>query len=285
MGPKAAGRGPRNSIRGHEVSDSDTVSPAGSDGVLAAVMSETDRIVDTLKRALKSRGMTYAALAAQIGLSEASIKRIFSERTLTLTRLESICAALNLTVQEVTRLAGGGPGDAAGGVDTLTEAQEAALAADPQLLACFHLLANGHTPREVATALEADAKLLRRWLSRLDALGLLALQPKQRVRLRVGSAINWRRNGPVRRLYEQQVREEFLRGDFTAAGESLQFRSAELSEPSRQIMQRRIDRLVAEFADLAELDRRLPGREKRSTGMLIAMRPWVLSMFRSLLKR
>jgi transcriptional regulator with XRE-family HTH domain len=247
-------------------------------------MNETDRIVDTLKRALKSRGITYAALGARIGLSEASIKRIFAQRTLTLARLESICAVLDLSVREVTRLAGGGSADGAAEVDSLTESQEEALAADPRLLACFHLLANGHTPREVAVALQADPKLLRGWLSRLDALGLLALQPKQRVRLRVGSAINWRRNGPVRRLYEQQVREEFLRGDFTAAGESLQFRSAELSESSRQIMQRRVDRLVAEFADLAELDRRLPGREKRSTGMLIALRPWVLSMFRSLLK-
>ncbi len=103
--------------------------------------------------------------------------------------------------------------------------------------------------------------------------------------LRVGPSISWRRNGPVRRLYEQRVREEFLRSDFSAHGETLQFRSAELSEASRQILQRRIDRLIAEYADLAELDRRLPGREKRSTGMLVAMRPWVLSMFRSLLHK
>ena len=245
-------------------------------------MNETERIVAVLKRTLKARAITYAALAPRLGLSEASVKRVFAQRTLTLERLEKICGVLELSVQEVARLAGGASRES---LDTLSEAQEAGLAADPQLLACFHLLANGHTPREVAVALRADERQLRRWLVRLDALRLLSLQPKLKVRLRVGSAINWRRNGPVRRVYEKQVREEFLRSEFTAADESLQFRSAELSEASRRIMQRKVDRLVAEFADLAELDRELPGREKRSTGLLVAVRPWVLSMFRSLLGR
>jgi DNA-binding Xre family transcriptional regulator len=248
-------------------------------------MNETHRIVDALKRALKARGITYAELARQLQLSEAAVKRMFSVRSLTLGRLEAICAVLNMTVHELSRLAAAPGADADEPADTLSIEQEQGLATDPQLLACFHLLANGHTPREVATALRADTRQLRQWLQRLDRLGLLALHPKLRVRLRVGPSINWRRNGPVRQLYEQQVREEFLRSEFAAPSETLQFRSAELSEASRQILQRRIDRLVAEYADLAELDRRLPGREKRSTGMLVALRPWVLSMFRSLLHK
>lgn len=248
-------------------------------------MNETAQIVEALKRALKARGITYAALGKHLDLSEASVKRVFSLRSLTLARLEAICSVLNLTVQELSRLAGGSDLNPAEQPDTLSVTQEQGLAADPQLLACFHLLANGHTPQEVATSLRADTRRLRQWLQRLDALGLLAVHPKLRVRLRVGPSINWRRNGPVRQLYEQQVREEFLRSDFSNAGEAIQFRSAELSAASRQILQRRIDRLVAEFTDLAELDRRLPGREKRSTGMLVAMRPWVLSMFRSLLQK
>ncbi|MEA3108945.1 MAG: hypothetical protein QOI88_3550, partial [Gammaproteobacteria bacterium] len=42
------------------------------------------------------------------------------------------------------------------------------------------------------------------------------------------------------------------------------------------------ERLAAEFRDLAELDRTLPSRDKRSIGMLLATRPWVFSMFESL---
>lgn len=45
---------------------------------------------------------------------------------------------------------------------------------------------------------------------------------------------------------------------------------------------RKLERLAAEFRDLAELDRGLPNREKRSYAVLLAGRPWVFSMFRSL---
>jgi len=48
-------------------------------------------LVDTLKRILKGRGITYATVAAGLGLSEASVKRMFSRRDLTLQRLEDVC--------------------------------------------------------------------------------------------------------------------------------------------------------------------------------------------------
>ena len=68
---------------------------------------ETTRIVRELKRLLKARGVTYADLGRRIGLSEASVKRIFSRRTMTLGRLERICGAIDATVFEVVNLAGG----------------------------------------------------------------------------------------------------------------------------------------------------------------------------------
>jgi DNA-binding Xre family transcriptional regulator len=240
-------------------------------------MSESANIVAVLKRALRARGMTYAMLGRAIGLSEPSVKRVLSRGTLTLARLEAICRVLDLSVQDAARLAGTTRGEGDG--QTLSDAQERGLAADFRLLACFHLLANGRTAREAGRRLEVDDHTLRRLLVRLDALGLLTLEPRWRVRLRVGPAIAWRANGPVRHLYETQVREEFMRASFDGPSATLQFRSAELSEASCRVLQRRLDRLAAEFADLAELDRSLPGRDKRSTGLMLAFRPWIFSMF------
>ena len=51
----------------------------------------TVSLVEALKRALKSRGITYAALAAKLGLSEASVKRMFSRRDFTLQRMDDVC--------------------------------------------------------------------------------------------------------------------------------------------------------------------------------------------------
>ena len=52
----------------------------------------TVALVDALKRALKSRGITYSALAARLGLSEAGVKRMFSKHDFTLQRMDDVCS-------------------------------------------------------------------------------------------------------------------------------------------------------------------------------------------------
>jgi len=245
-------------------------------------MGETNRIILALKRSLRSRGITYAMLAKRISLSEPSVKRILSRGSLSLPRLERICEAVGISMEELMRPV---PHAEAENSSTLTAAQESALAADPQLLGCFYLLTNGHSPRDVAAELGADEKLLRRWLVKLDNLQLVELRARLGARLRVHAPISWREDGPIRRTYEQQVREEFMRSTFQAQDEVLHFRSAELSEASRQVLQRKLARLTADFNELADLDRHVSGREKRSVALMTACRPWVFSMFDGLRKR
>jgi DNA-binding Xre family transcriptional regulator len=245
-------------------------------------MSESAHIVAVLKRSLKARGTTYRDLARAIGLSEASIKRIFSEETFTLDRLEQICAAAGLTIAELVRLA---TPHASSGSQQLTLAQEQALAADPRVLASFYLLLNGHEPAAIATDLNLTERELRRVLVQLDAANLIELQPKLKVRLRTSNVISWRTDGPVRRLYEQQVKSEFLRAEFTGRNELIEFGSAELSDASARILARKAEMLAREFAELAALDAGLRGGQKRSMGLLLALRPWVFSMYDGLRKR
>jgi len=241
--------------------------------------AETARIMESLKRVMKSRSMTYADLAQRVGLSEASVKRIFSQSTLTLARLDQICQTLETSIQEITRLAGTRPSEA---MDSLRIDQEEALAADPNLLACYYLVANGRSGQEIALELGVEERNVRRWFVRLDALELITVQSKLRARARTTSAIKWRENGPVRKLYERKVQQEFMQSAFSHPSEAFHFRSSELSESSYQVLLRRLDRLASEFRDLAELDRTLPSRDKRSVGLLVAARPWVFSMFASL---
>jgi DNA-binding Xre family transcriptional regulator len=244
--------------------------------------NETARIVSSLKRIMKSRAVTYAQLARDIHLSEPSVKRILSRATLTLHRLEQICRALDVSIHEVTRLAAEVGAESS---DSLSLEQETALATDWSLLACFYLLANGRTWREIAVELRADERQVRRWFVRLHALRLVELRSQLRARPRTTSAIAWRKDGPVRRLYEKRAREEFLRSSFSGADEVQHFRSAELSDASWRVLLRKLERLSAEFRDLAEIDRSLPSREKRSVAVYLAGRPWVFSLFGALQQR
>ena len=47
-------------------------------------MDQTAKLLDTLKAYLKSRDITYRNLAQRLKLSESSIKRVFSEYTLSI---------------------------------------------------------------------------------------------------------------------------------------------------------------------------------------------------------
>lgn len=239
-------------------------------------MNETKKLIETLKRCLRSRGVTYRALAKALGLSESSVKRVFAEESFTLARLERVCTVLEMTVTDLVQM---NSGSRETHPHTLTFEQERVLANNPSLLACFYLLLNGRSEGEVQRRLGLSLAAFRGLLTNLANAGLLERQGKQKIRLHARLPIAWRPNGPVRRLYERQVRAEFLQHPFEGPQESLTFHSAELSAASLRILQRKIDRLAADFAELAALDMRVPAREKTSTALLLACRPWVFSMF------
>jgi len=239
-------------------------------------VSETSQLIAALKTVLKARGVTYRHIAGALRLSEASVKRILAAESLSLERLEAICRFLDLTVYELIRLARTGETE---DVSVLTEVQEAALAQNPQLLACFYLLLNGWTPTRVARRLELSEPQLARLLVALDKLHLIELHPRNRVRPLTARTILWRKGGAVRRMYERQVKAEFLDADFDSGDAVMRFETGELSDASLGMLEKKIDRLVREFENLADLDVALMPERKKAVGLLVVFRPWVLSLF------
>ena len=234
-------------------------------------MSQTSHLISTLKRCLRAKGVTYRDVAAAIGLSESSVKRLFSEKTFSLQRLEEICRYLEMSIYELSRLAAAGDDHRS---DRLTDEQETALAADPVLLSYFYLLLIGWKPYRIGQRLKLDEAGQVRYLNQLDRLRLIELMPRKRARLLTDSRISWSATGPVRRRYESQVKREFVSHAFAAANESFRLESSELSDASISVLLRRVDRLVEEFSELTEIDRHLPQEKKRSFGILLGARPW-----------
>lgn len=242
-------------------------------------MSESAAVILALKRSLKTRGLTYRDLAKRVGLSEASVKRVFASETFTLQRLETICAAIGMSMVEVVRIAAEARDTP---TRTLTIEQEQLLADSPHLLACFYLLLNGRSSAEVMKRMALSERDLRKLYVALDAARLVELQPRLKARLRVGPVITWRTDGPMYRVYERHVKAEFLQSEFKGPLEALHFRSAEISEASARILARKLERLERDFVEMATLDVGLPAVQKQNVALLVAFRPWVLSMFGSL---
>jgi len=232
-------------------------------------------VTDALKRCLKSRGMTYATLARAVGLSEASIKRLFSSGGFTMKRIEQICRVLDIDLYELARLAR----SEGASVADLTVRQEQALADNPRLLLVFHLLLGDWRADEIVAEYSVSHAECVRLLLELDRLRLIDLRPGDEVRLRTARHVNWRRDGPIRRAYQGKVLDEFFGAAFDRAGETLRFEAKELSQASRDVLRRKLERLVQDFNELAEIDAALKPAERDSVGLVIGLRPYVLSLF------
>jgi transcriptional regulator with XRE-family HTH domain len=241
----------------------------------------TVQLIDALKRLLKSRRVNYAELARRIGLSEASVKRLFSERTFTLARLEQVLNALDIDFFELARLARG----AADAEQLMTEAQEHALASEPRLMGVFYLLYHEWQPEQVLERFELGAAELTRLLAKLDRLGLIELIPGNRVKLRVSRHLRVRPSGAIRARHGQRVLAEFLSVEFDRHGGHFRFELRELSSASFAVLERKMDRLAAEFNELAELDSTLPADQRQSVGLGLGMRPWRIEQATGLKER
>lgn len=232
--------------------------------------AQTAALVAALKQQLKGRGLTYATIAAKLGLSEAAIKRGFSQGAFSLERLEALCDLAGISFFDLARTAeDANPRRPA----ALTDAQEQALVDQPLLVFCFHLALGGWTIERITREYAiSEAELVPAFVQ-LDRLGLVTLLPGNAIRLQTQRSIEYRRGGPMRRFFESAVKTEFLDRDFNEPGSIWEFEIGDLSAASRALIDRRIAQLFREIRDLIGTDAILPLSAKANTGVLVALTP------------
>lgn len=239
-------------------------------------MSQTSQVVDTIKKILREKRITYADVANHLALSEANVKRMFSRRHFTLDRLEEICTLAEVDLeyliqrmQEDSKI-----------TSELDKETETELVNNIKLLIIAQLLINRWTVEEIKSAYTFDEHETIRLLARLDKLGIIELLPGNRVRTLISRHFKWVHNGPVQKFFKQQVAQEFFNCSFKSeAGELLIFSYGQLTRASNAQMQKAMVRLAREFDDICKEDAKQPLDQTYGTGITIAMRPWELSVF------
>jgi DNA-binding Xre family transcriptional regulator len=234
---------------------------------------QTAGLLEALKKLLKSRGTTYRSLAHAVNLSEASIKRLFSEKTFTLQRLEQVCAVLEIDFFDLAKLARG----TSATIDEMSLEQERALASDSKLLGVFYLVFNDWQPEDIHARYTLTRAEVLKHVLQLERLGLVELHPHDKVKLKVPKTLRLRRDGPIRAAHGRSVVATFIQADFREAGGLFRFEVRELSKASMVLLQRRIERLATEFNEIAELDSYLPSGQRETVGMALGIRPYVVS--------
>lgn len=243
-------------------------------------MSGTQALVDVVKAELKRAGMTYADLGRALGMAESSVKRMFARADMPLKRLDEICGTLGLDFAELARQVA----ERQPAVQSLTEAQEAAVVADPLLLAVA-LCALSEWPFDqiVGTYRITEAEAVAR-LAQLDRLGILELRPLNRYRLRVAKTFRWLPQGPVMRYFRGEGLGDFFSGGFDGDEELLSLVHGRLNAAAAVAFRDRLRRLVEDFARQHRVDMSLPASRRVPLTLVVGMRRWLFGPLRALLR-
>jgi len=241
-------------------------------------MSQTQQLVETLKRVLKSKGITYAQVGNHLGLSEASVKRQFSQQSFSLRTLEAVCDLARLELAELVRAAEAAQPE----VDQLSAEQEADLVAEPKRLLVAVCVLNQMTLAQIVAQYRLSRAECVAQLLRLDRLQLIRLLPENIVKLRIARDFHWIPDGPIQRFFRTQAQTDFLDARFDRGGEFFRFQHGMLTAAANQRLQQRLARLQQEFAELHMDCIGAAHEERYGTSVLIAMRPWELAAFESL---
>ncbi len=233
-------------------------------------MRQSQLIMETLKRYLTHTGITYRELAKRLGQSESNVKRIFSQYSLSLEALEAMCDAVGIELLDLARMSRPQEEKA----ECFTRVQEEALAADPKLFAFLYLLLSDESVTRISAKYTFTEKECRKALLTLDKLGLIRLHEENRTQILISRNIRWIERGPLNRLYEKDISREFVDSHFSGANERRRFLNARLSKTSLQALQRRLDRLIAEFVEFAEIDKVSAAEDSTPIWLILAYRPW-----------
>ncbi len=234
-------------------------------------------IIDALRIHLKARNITYKELAHAIGLSEPSIKRLFSGGDCGLDRLEQICHFLHLdfadlfkTTPRKRKL-----------ITRLSLKQEQQFAQDKQLLMVAVCALNHWSVTDIHKHLQFTRSQVQELLKRLDGIGFLEVQSPERYRLLVASSFGWISGGPIMQMV-QSVSNDFFNDEFKGDGEILRIMNMRVSRKAQEKLKARLEQIALEYEYQAKADSHLPLEDRPPLSVCIAVRTWVPKFMRDL---
>jgi transcriptional regulator with XRE-family HTH domain len=243
-------------------------------------MPKATTLVDSLKRELKARNITYSDLATRIQMSEASVKRMFSQKNFTLQRLDQILQATEISLRDLALNSG-----EESLISELTFDQEKEIISDPKEFLVAVSTLNLLTVEQIIRIYDISEVDVIKYLLRLDKIGFLELLPNNRVKLLVSRTFRWIPNGPIQSSFRDQAYAEYLDSNFDGEHELMRLVNVMLSKQSVAALLNRMKQVAREFSEQHQEDAKLPFEDKYRMSFMLAARPWLPKQFKSLVRK
>jgi hypothetical protein len=241
---------------------------------------QSDQLLQTLKKQLRAAGITYADVARELELSEASVKRLFADNTFSLQRFEAVCHMAGLSISELAEINARNQHR----LDELTLAQEQEIASDVVLLLVAVSAMNGMSVQNIRDVYALTEAQCIQKLARLDRLKFIELLPGNRIKLRVSPNFRWLKNGPIQQFFLAKVEKDFFNSRFQKDSEKLLVLNGICTPATNKLMQDRLEELALELTNLMKQDLVKPAASKKGNTVVIALREWQFGLFAKLAK-
>jgi len=238
-------------------------------------MAQTRELIKTLKSALKAHGKTYADVAVALELTEASVKRLFSQQSFSLKRLDQVCRLIDMEITDLVQLMNAQQQR----LQQLSIEQEREIMKDVTLTLVTVCVLNHWTMEEILTFFHISETQCIQHLARLDRLKLIELLPGNRIRLMVAPNFSWIENGPIQTFFQKKVSQEFFNTRFNRDDECLIVLNGMFSAQSNAEIQRKLKHLAREFHVLNNDDAALDLEHRRGATLVLALRGWQYGIF------
>jgi transcriptional regulator with XRE-family HTH domain len=244
-------------------------------------VSQVVAVVETLKRALKARKLTYAQVAKELGMSEASVKRMFSSCHFTLDRFEQVCQFAGIGLTELAREVDSEKNY----ISHLTLEQEKEVVGNVKLLLVAVCALNHLNLEQIVETYDIPKTECIQLLLRLDRIKFLELMPNNRIKLKVSPNFAWLPDGPILQYFKSRAHQEYFRSKFNAPGEVLIVMNAMFSTATSAQFVMKLRKLGLEFTEMHNDDKHLPIGDRRPASVVLALRPWELDDFNRLRRK
>jgi transcriptional regulator with XRE-family HTH domain len=237
-------------------------------------MNEASILIETLKQILKSQGISYKLLAKDLNLSEASVKRIFSENSFSLARFCQVCEIIDISFKELSDLADLSNENKS---YTYTNEQELYLSQEPRSLAFFDLLLKYESVQLIHEKYKITKKELNIYLTNLEKQGLIERHINDRIKFCNSKNIKWREDGPLKRKFKAIALNDFAKDNFDSQNGIVKLSSLQLSKKSQMFILKKIEELNTEIVQISAMEDILK-LKRESFGILLGCKKWKFSL-------
>lgn len=221
-----------------------------------------------LKQQLKAKRVTYRDVAAQLRISEATVKRYFSGKAVTVDVLHRMAEIVGLDLFSLVIVAQ----DHSAVQHGFNTAQLTALGPPGPLRMMFFLMSSGWTATQIAREFDLNSQI-DGYLAKLEALGLIRRLSRRGVKLLVKPALGETACGQTAELAVEAA-EEFLR-DLNLRDNECDFRFdvVRLSQAAALELRRMAQHFEAEVLELSRRNLDLAPQETQWYRVFVATNP------------